>query len=455
MQKKEVDMLSGSIVKGLLAIAIPIMVMNVIQSLFGIIDMTILKAFDTGGGIAVGAVGACGTLITLITGLLIGISSGTNVIVAKYIGQGSNERVERAVGTSVAFSIVGGFALLAVGVTFAEVFLRWTNCPDELIEQAVLYFRMYFAGVPILMVYNFCAAILRSSGDAKGPMKFLTFGGIVKVVLTYVFVRFFHMQVAGVAWSTIVSWAISAGLTVRALVKNPGAISLKFNRVRFYKPELLGILKIGVPAGLQQALYSIANVIISVAVNSFGVKATTGIAIANNFDGIMYQIVTAAALAVMPYVSQNVGCGNMKRATQAVSRGVMITVCLGVTFGSLSALFSAQLSSIMSSDPAVIVYSQQKMIIISSTYFLCGVNDIIGAALRGMGRPALPTITTLIFMCALRFVWVYLIFPFYKNLTFLYLVWPIGWVLSLIVLLFYYFPTVKKLYVWEVVNKEA
>lgn len=438
-------MLSGSIVKGLLSIAIPIMIMNVIQSLFNIIDMTILKNYDTGGGIAVGAVGACGSLITLITGLLIGVSAGANVIVAKYIGQGSKERVERAIGSAILLSIVGGLLLMAVGIGFAEVFLTWTNCPEELLPQAVRYFRLYFAGVPILMVYNFCASILRSAGDARGPMVYLTLGGIIKIVLTYIFVAFFHMEVAGVAYATIISWAASAFLGLRALLKNEGSIPLKLNRIRFYKNELLGILRVGVPAGLQQGLYSVANVIITATVNSFGPEATTGISIANNFDGILYQISVAASFAVMPYVSQNVGNGNIKRATQSVGRGMLITIALGATFGALSAIFSAQLSSIMSSDPVVIAYSQQKMIIISSTYFLCGMNDIVGAALRGMGRPTLATLSTLIFMCALRFAWVYLIFPLYPNLTFLYLVWPIGWVLSMLTLLCFYFPTVKRL----------
>lgn len=438
-------MLSGSIVKGLLSIAIPIMIMNVIQSLFNIIDMTILKNYNTGGGVAVGAVGACGSLITLITGLLIGVSAGANVTVAKYIGQGNKEKVERAIGSAVLLSIVGGLLLMAVGVGCAEVFLTWTNCPDKLMDQAVLYFRLYFAGVPILMVYNFCAAILRSAGDARRPMVYLTLGGVVKVVLTYVFVAFLKMEVAGVAYATIISWTVTAFLGVRALLKNEGSIQLKLNRIRFYKLELLSILKIGVPAGLQQGLYSIANVIITATVNSFGPEATTGISIANNFDGILYQVSVAASLAVMPYVSQNVGSGNIKRATQSVTRGMMITVALGASFGALSAIFSAQLSSIMSSDPVVIAYSQQKMIIISSTYFLCGINEIMGAALRGMGRPTLSTFSTLIFMCALRFVWVYLIFPLYPNLTFLYLVWPIGWVLSTLTLLCFYFPTVKRL----------
>ena len=443
--KKEVNMLSGPIASGLLKIAIPIMVMNVIQSLFNIVDMSILKMFDTDGGYAVGSVGACGTLISLITGLLIGVSTGANVIIARHIGKGDKEGVDRAIGTAMLFSVAGGVALMIIGISFAEVFLGWVNCPDALLEGATLYFRLYFAGVPILMIYNFCASILRSSGDSRRPMIYLTLGGIVKVTLTYVFVGAFDMAIKGVAYATIISWSVSAILGVVTLLRSDGSVKIKMRHVRFYKRELKEILYIGVPAGLQQALYSIANVIIAATVNSFGKDATTGISIANNFDSIMYQICMATSIAVMPYVSQNVGNGNIKRATQSISRGIVITVALGAFFGSLSAIFSTQLASIMSDNPAVIAYARQKMVLISSTYFICGINEIMGAALRGMGKPIISTISTLIYMCAFRFVWVYAIFPFYKNLTFLYLVWPIGWALSIITLLFFYFPTVKQL----------
>jgi len=444
MRKKEVNMLSGPIAKGLLEIALPIMVMNVLQSLFNVIDMTTLKSFGS-NTYAVGAVGACGPLFTLIIGLLSGVSSGANVLVAKCIGKGKTEMVDRAIGTAIAVAIAGGLLLLVIGVTFAEVFLRWTNCPNELIHHATLYFRLYFVGVPISMVYSFCASILRSSGDSKRPMVFSTLAGVVKIVLTFAFVAYFKLGVEGVAFATIISWTVSAVLGIRALLNNEDAVRLKLNRIRFYKEELGDILYVGIPTGLQPALYSIANVIITATVNSFGPEATTGISIAGNFDGILYQISVAPSLAVMSYVSQNVGIGNIKRARQAVSRGIFITIGLGATFGMLSAVFSAQLSSIMSSDPTVIAYSQQKMIIISSTYFICGINEIMGAALKGMGKPIIPTLSTLIFMCAIRFVWVYLIFPLCPNLTFLYLIWPIGWILGLTMQTIFYFPTAKKL----------
>jgi len=445
MRRKDVDMLSGSIAKGLLSISIPIMIMNVIQSLFNIIDMTILKTYDSGNGIAVGAVGVCGTLITLITGLVIGISTGANVIIARNIGRGDPDGVDRSIGSAMAFSLVAGLGLALIGVGCAEMFLRWTNCPEELLSQATLYFRLYFAGVPILMVYNFCAAILRSSGDSRRPMVYLTTGGVVKAVLTYIFIAKFHMGVQGVAIATIVSWTVSAFFALRVLIISKGMVRIKLKNTRFYKTESMQILHIGVPAGLQQALYSVANVIISATVNTFGPEATTGISIANNYDGILYQISIATALAVTPYVSQSIGRGNVKRAVRSVWVGILITVCIGMSFGALSALFSAQLSSLMSSDAVVIEYSRQKMIIISSTYFICGINEIFGAALRGLGKPIYATVCTLVYMCALRFMWVYFIFPLLPNLTFLYLVWPVGWILSIATLLPIFIHNVKKL----------
>ena len=442
MARKDVNMLEGSIIKGILTIAIPVMIMNVATSLFNIIDMTVLKTY---GG-AVGAVGVCGTLISLITGLVIGVSSGANVIIARYIGRKDPASVDRAINTAMAFSIMAGVALAIIGVVGAPLFLKWNNCPENLLKDATLYFRLYFAGVPILMVYNFCASILRSSGDSRRPMIFLIIGGIVKVLSNLVFAGVFHMGVKGVAFATILSWCVFTTLGLTALTHNEGAVKLKLRNIRFYKREMNQILHIGIPAGLQQALYSVANVIITAEVNKLGSAATTGMSIANNFDGILYQISVATSLAIMPYVSQNIGAGNVKRATVSVWKGILVTAALGGFFGALSAIFSRQLSGIMSSDPEAIKYSMQKMVLISSTYFICGINEILGAALRSMGKPLASTFSVLIWMCGFRFVWVYLVYPLFpKSLTFLYLVWPIGWVMSSLMLLCVLVPTIKKL----------
>ncbi len=450
MKSKDVNMLSGSITKGLLAICAPVMIMNVLQSLFNIVDMTVLKTFDT-DGMAVGAVGVCGTLITAITNLVIGIATGANVIVAKFIGQKDPGHTHRAVGTSIAFSAASGLVLAGIGIGCADILLGWVNCPKELFSRAATYFRLYFAGVPLLMVYNFCSAVLRSSGNARWLMIVSIVGATVKMAGTYLLVAVGHMGIVGVALATILSWCVSLAISLVLLFSSNGAVKLYLRHIRFYRPELPQILRVGVPSGLQMGLYSIANVLISSAVNSFGPEASTGISIANTYDGLLYNICTAAALAVMPYVSQNVGAGNVSRAAKSVKEGILITAGLGIFFGALSAFFSGPLSSIMSDDPAVIAYSQQKMVIISSTYFICGINDIFSAALRGMGKPTFPTVTTLIFMCGLRFVWVYLIFPLVPNLTFLYLVWPIGWVACILCALVVYFPTKKKLEAYHAV----
>ena len=444
MLKKDVNMLSGSIAKGLLVICVPVMIMNVISSLFNIVDMTILKSFDT-DGLSVGAVGVCGSLIALITNLVIGISTGANVIVANYIGQRDQRRINRATGTAIAFSALAGLVLAAVGILFAEVFLGWVNCPPELLARATLYFRLYFAGVPLFMIYNFCCSLLRSSGNSQRVMVISIIGAAAKLLSTYLLIGIFRMGIVGVAVSTLISWCVFVGLSLWSLFFSRSSVKLRIQNIRFYSPELPQILRIGIPAGIQMGLYSFANVIISSAVNSFGAQATTGVSIANNFDTLLYYICQATSLAVMPYVSQNLGAGNAKRAAQSVTKGILLTVGIGAFFGALSAGFSTQLSSLMSSDPAVIDYSRQKMIVISSTYFICGINDIFSAALRGMGKPLFPTVTTLIFMCGLRVVWVFLIFPLVPNLTFLYLVWPIGWTAAIVCALFAYVPTKRKL----------
>ncbi len=436
MKQRQVDMLSGSITKGLLSMTIPIMVMNVMQSLFGVMDMTVLRIFanDT----AVGAVGACGMLITLCTSLLIGVSVGANVIVARRIGENNKGRTGRAAMTALLVAVLGGVVLMLVGVVFARQFLLLTNCPQSLLPKAVAYFKIYFCGVPIQMLYNFCSALLRATGDTKRPMYFLILGGVVKLAVTLFFVTVFQMDVEGVALATIAANAAACVLAFCVLLKSKDVVPLQFKQIKIDKKELKEILFIGVPAGLQSALYSLANVLITTVVNGFGADATTGIAIANQFDGILYQISYAPSMAVAPYIAQNIGAGNLKRAKQALGRGVLITMAFGASLGALSAIFSRQLSGLMSSTPEVIAFSVQKMVIVSSTYFICGINEAIGGALRGMGRPMVPMVSALVYMCAFRFLWVYVIFPLCPTLTFLYTVWPAGWTLSIITLLVTY-----------------
>ena len=443
MVKKQVNMLEGSIFRGLIAMTIPIMVMTVMQSLFNIIDMTLLGIMVNDD--AVGAVGASSTLISLTTGLLIGISTGSTVVVAKHLGRHEEIDTDKAVGTSILFSVVSGAALMIFGLIFAKTFLQWTNCHESLISDATLYFRIYFGAVPFIMLYNFSASILRADGDTKSPMVYLTVASILKIVLNIVFIKCFGMTVDGVGYSTIISNALAATLTLLLVIRGKGHIKFSFEYFKFYWAELKEILYIGVPTGLQSALYSFANTVITATVNSFGAAATKGIAIANQFDGVLYYVSIATAVATLSYVSQNVAVGNMKRAKESLYKSIIITTAIGASLGALSAIFSPQLSSIMSADPEVIKFSCQKMVIISSTYFICGIKEVFDSTMRGFGRPIIPTVCTLVYMCLFRFVWVYVLFPLCPNMTFLYLVWPVGWILTIATTLVFYFPTVKEL----------
>lgn len=437
------NMLSGSIIKGLLSLSIPIMVMNVMQSVFNIVDMSVLRQFSN--DTAVGAVGACGMLINLCTGLLIGVASGANIVVAKRIGMRDKVRADRAAMTSIIFSLAGGLLLAIVGVLFGETFLKWTNCPDTLLPQATLYFQLYFMGAPTILFYDFCAAILRAIGDTKRPMYIIVFGGLLKVVLTFALVAGFGLKVVGVGLATLISNLLISILLFSALLKKKDVVTLNPKEIKIDITELKEILLVGIPTGLQSSFFSLANVLITSVVNTFGEAAATGISIANQFDGILSQISCAPSYATMSYVAQNVGAGNFKRVKQTVFRSILITVSFGATLGALSAIFSGELSSIISTNPEIIAYSRQKMIIISSTYFLSGINETMGGVVKGIGKPIIPAIVTFIFMCVLRFFWVYVVFPLYPNLTFLYAVWPIGWTMAIITLFAVYVPSLKKL----------
>ena len=443
MNKNNVNMLSGPITKGLISMTMPIMIMNVVQMLFNVVDLTALRFFADDN--AVGAVGACGMLSTLCTSLLLGLSAGANVVVAKRIGAGDKGRTDKAVMTALLTAVVGGIILMIVGLMFAETFLKWINCPESLLKGAMIYFRIYFLSVPLTIFYNFCASILRATGDTKRPMNFTNLAGLLKMIFSILFLTLTDMTVEGVALATIAAYIVSDILIFMSVLHNKD-VHIDFSRIKMDFVEFKEILFIGVPTGFQSAMYSFANTIIATVVNSFGAAATTGISIANQFDGILYHISCATSVAAIPYVAQNVGAKNIDRVKKTMVRAVIVTVGFGATFGAFSAIFSGQLSSIMSSSPEVIAYSRQKMIIISSTYFICGINEVMGGVLKGMGKPIIPTVATLVWMCLFRFVWVYGIYPLCpQNLTFLYLVWPIGWILSISTLLFAYFPAIKKL----------
>lgn len=442
MKAKNVNMLEGPIGKGLISMILPIMVMNVAQVLFTIIDMTLLKVM--GFPEAVSSVGVTSNLISLITCLLIGLSVGANVIVANRIGSGQRERAGRAAMTSLLIAFIGGVVIMIFGLIFAETMLLWINCPKSLLPSATKYFKFYFLSVIPTMLYNFSSSILRSIGDTKRPMYYLLIGGSIKVLATYVFTVLLSDGVAGVGMAMIITYVITFTLTFIRLVKSNDIICINYREVKIDWTELKDILIQGIPSGLQSALCSFPNTLMTAAVNGFGAAATTGISVANQFDNLTLQIVNAPAIATMPFVAQNNGAGRFDRVKKTVSCAFIITAAFGIVTGSLFAFFSKEVSSLMTSDPAAIAFSQQKMIIVSSLYFLAGFDGILAGALRGMKKPLPPAITSVVFSGLFRILWIYLIFPIKPSLTLLYTTYPVGWILSIITLFVIFRITIKK-----------
>lgn len=442
MRAKEVNMLSGSVMKGVFAMSLPIILMNVFQQIFNAIDMTVLGRFASDA--AVGSVGACGTHISLFTGLVGGLAAGANVVISRFLGHGDRDKAERAVGTSLIVGLIGGFALLAVGVFFSKGLLVMTDCDELLLGGAILYFKLYFCSLPAYMIYYFCACILRSRGQTRLPMIHLLVGAGAKVILNYLFVAGLHMTVDGVGYATIAANLISAILAFRAVYKMEGELTFSWKNVRLYGFELRQILFTGIPVGMESALYSVANLAILTVVNGYGPDATTGYSIALQFNNIIYQVCVGASYAVMPYVAQNAAAGNLSRVRETVRKSILLITVLGGGLGALFALFSAPLASLMSDSPAVIEFASAQIILISGLYFLCGIMFDLNAALRGLGRPIVPTVSTMAFMFVFRFAWVWFIYPLYPTPIFLYTVWPVGWVLCIATVLCFYFPTMRK-----------
>lgn len=442
MKAKEVNMLSGSVMKGLFAMSLPIILMNVFQQLFNAIDMTVLGNFVNDD--AVGSVGACGTHISLFTGLVSGLAAGANVVISRFLGHGDRDKAERAVGTALIVGVVGGFALLAVGVLFAKELLVLIDCDERLLEGAIRYFKLYFCGLPAYMIYYFGACILRSRGETRLPMVYLLIGAGAKVVLNYIFVAWLDMTIEGVGYATIAANLISAVLTFRAVYKMEGELRFSWKNVRVFGYELRQILFMGIPVGMETALYSVANLAIQTVVNGYGPEATTGYSIATQFNNIIYHVCVGASYAVMPYVAQNVGAGKLARVRATTRKAIFLTTVLGGGLGWLCAIFARPVASLMSDSEEVIAIAKDQIVLVSGLYFLCGIMFVMNAVLRGLGRPIVPTVSTMAFMFILRFLWVWFIYPLFPNLIFLYAVWPVGWVLCIATTLCFYFPAMAK-----------
>lgn len=424
----EMDMTTGPLLGKILRFALPLIFTGVLQLFYNAADVVVVGRFASSTALA--AVSSTGSLINLIVNVFMGLSLGASVSVAKAYGAGDHKEVSDTVHTTISIAIVCGVVVSIIGMCFGKPLLRMMDTPEEVLELSGLYITIYFAGSLFNMVYNFGAAILRAVGDTRRPMYYLILSGLVNVVLNFVFVVFFHMSVAGVALATVISQIVSAVLVVICLMRTHSSIRLEIRKLRIVKDKAMNLVKIGLPAGLQGAIFSISNVLIQSSINSFGADAMAGNGAAANIEGFVYVAMTAFYTAALTFTSQNLGA----RKTERLGRIMLVCQCCvvvtGLTLGSIVKLFSPQLLSIYSPDWNVIQMGMKRNNIITITYFLAGMMDVFVGGLRGMGNSFVPMIISLLGACVFRVIWIFTVFAAYRSLTVLYLSYPISWLLT-------------------------
>ena len=448
MKSRNRSMLQGPLFSNIVLYTIPIILTSLLQLLFNAADLVVVGRFC--GSVSVAAVGATGSITNLIVNLFIGLSVGAGVSTAHGFGEHDAKAVHRTVHTALPTALVGGVVLTVVGVLFSETFLRLMDTPENVLKLSALYMQIYFCGMTVNMVYNFCASILRAAGDTRSPLIFLSIAGVVNVILNIVFVTLFHMNVAGVALATTISQGISAVLVVIALMRRDDACRLDLKRMRFYKPQLLKMIRIGLPAGIQGSLFSISNVLIQSSINSFGDVFMSGNAAAGNIEGFAYVAINSFHQTSINYVGQNAGAKQYDRVYKTLWICLGCVVVIGLSIGTLFVSFGKQLLSIYITDSAeAISYGMIRLAYICIPYFLCGLMDVTTGALRGLGASIAPMVICILGVCGFRVGWIYTIFqiPEFHTPQCLYLSYAISWALTflteLTVFIFVYRKHVK------------
>lgn len=441
--KYEMDMCNGPLFSKLIIFSIPLILSGMLQLLFNAADIIVVGRFA--GETALAAVGSTSSLTNLLVNVFMGLSVGANVLVARFYGAGQKKELDEMIHTAIATSIIAGIFLIFAGFFLARPALAFMGTPEDVIDQSVLYMRIYFAGMPVLMLYNFGSAVLRAIGDTKRPLYYLLFAGVINVVLNLIFVISFHMGVAGVALATVISQAISAILVIRCLILNDGMVRLELKKLRIVRDKLFKMIRIGVPAGLQGAMFSISNVLIQSSINTFGSIAMAGNTAALNIEGFIYTAMNAMHQGAVSFTGQNFGAHKFKRIGKIALLCEGMVFIVGLLLSVIVLFFVEPLLSLYSPEAEVIHYGVIRLQIICATYYLCGMMDVMVGILRGMGYAIAPMIISLTGVCVFRIVWIYTIFKKFRTLEVLYLSYPATWLLTFLVQLIMFLIIYKKL----------
>ena len=438
-------MLSGPLLPNIILYTVPIILTSLLQLLFNAADLVIVGRFC--GSISVAAVGANGSITNLMVNFFVGLSVGAGVTVAHGLGSREDAVVHNTVHTALPTALVSGVLLTIVGVSFSGTFLRWMGTPETVLPLSSLYMQIYFAGITFTMVYNYCAAILRAAGDTKSPLVFLSFAGVLNVVLNIFFVTVMHMNVAGVALATTISQGVSAVLVTWALMKRTDACRLELKKMKFHRLQLTKMLRIGLPAGIQSSLFSISNVLIQSSINSFGDVLMSGNAAAGNIEGFIYVSLNAFHQTAVNFMGQNAGARQYKRVSKTLWICLVCVAVVGLALGSLAYVFGPSLLSLYITDSQeAIQYGMLRLSLICLTYFICGLMDVSTGALRGLGESFIPMVISVLGVCGIRIGWIYTIFqiPQFHTPRSLYISYPISWAITFLFQMIAFFLVYRK-----------
>ena len=441
----DMDMCSGSILRKMIVFAVPLMCSGVLQLLFNAADVIVVGRFAGDNSLA--AVGSTTSLIGLLTNLFIGLSVGGNVLTAHYYGARQAKQLKETVHTAITLSIISGLILTVIGVFGARLILTLMDTPAEVLDKAVLYLRIYFGGMTATMVYNFGSAILRAIGDTKRPLYFLSLAGVINVVLNLFFVIIMKLDVAGVGLATVISQCISAVLVVRCLMKEREEIRVDLKQLRLTPDKFRRILQIGLPAGLQGTLFSLSNVVIQSSINSFGAVIVAGNSAAQNIEGFGYTAMNAFHQSAISFTSQNLGAKKFDRINKILVRALAGAACIGIGFAALMAWKGDWFLGLYSDSAEVIEAGLVRLNLITASYFIAGMMDVVVGSLRGLGYSMFPMIVSLVGVCGLRLLWVSTVFRMdaFHSPFGIYITYPVSWAITFITLLIGFIVLRKKL----------
>lgn len=445
MKRSNQMMLEGPLFPSIVSYTIPIILTSLLQLLFNAADLVVVGQFC--GSVSVAAVGATGSLTGLMVNFFIGLSMGAGVAVAHGLGGREDREVSNTVHTALPLALVSGLILTVVGVSFSRTFLGWMGTPENVLPLSAVYMKIYFSGVIFTVVYNFSSAILRAAGDTKSPLVYLLIAGVVNVVLNVFFVRVFHMNVAGVALATIISQGISAVLVTLALCRRKDACRLDLKALRCDVPQLMKMIRIGMPAGIQSSLFAISNVIIQSSINSFGDVFMSGSAAAGNIEGFVYTSMNAFHQTAVNFIGQNTGAGKYDRIRKTYWICAGCVTAVGLILGNLVCLFGRRLLSIYITDsPQAIADGLIRLYYICMPYFVCGLMDVTTGALRGMGSSFEPMVISILGVCGLRILWIYTIFrvPRFHTPQCLFFSYLLSWVVTFLIEMLVFFRVYRR-----------